>query len=103
MEVNGQLHALATLPSEEDAAVPIGCEAKKTSDPVWTLWNTEKSLTPAMNRTPYIQTRSYTIYFGYWTCYHIIFIIPGKKYISGGIFQSRTNSFRHLYIYFIIL
>jgi hypothetical protein len=55
--VSGQLHAQAALPS-----VPSEYEAGWAPEPVRTLRSREKSLVPAMNRTPTIQsvTRRYT-------------------------------------------
>jgi hypothetical protein len=38
MEVSGQLHASADLPTGKDPPVPTVYEAWWTSVPVWTLW-----------------------------------------------------------------
>jgi hypothetical protein len=46
MEVSGQLHASVALPT-----ALIGLEAGWAPESVWTMWNTEKSLSPAGNQT----------------------------------------------------
>jgi hypothetical protein len=43
LEVSGQLHAPAALPSEKESAVRIGEEAWCAPDPVWTTWRRESS------------------------------------------------------------
>jgi hypothetical protein len=57
MQVNGELHALATsptgsLPGGEVALPPIEQEARRTPQPMWTFWRTEKFLVLADNLTP---------------------------------------------------
>jgi hypothetical protein len=44
IEVNGQLHAIAALPPGKESPVPIGYEAERAPEPVWTRWQKEKSL-----------------------------------------------------------
>jgi hypothetical protein len=57
MEVSGQLHGPAALPS-----VPTGQEAGWAPEPIWTLWSREKSLSPNGNRNQALQpvARQYT-------------------------------------------
>jgi hypothetical protein len=54
MEVS-QLHAPAALPPGKEPSVPIGWEAGRTPEPVWTRWRREKFLALAGNRTPIVQ------------------------------------------------
>jgi hypothetical protein len=49
MEVGGQLHALAALILGKKPPVPIVQEDGWASEPVWMLWNREKSLASARN------------------------------------------------------
>jgi hypothetical protein len=42
MEVNGQLHAPAALPSGNEPLIPIGQEAGWAPESVWTQWGREK-------------------------------------------------------------
>jgi hypothetical protein len=51
MEVSGQLRASVALPQGKEPSVTVGWEAGWAPEPVWTLWSTEESLTPAGNRT----------------------------------------------------
>jgi hypothetical protein len=62
MEASGLLHAPAASLSGKDPPVPIGKEAGWASEPVWTLWSTEKSLVLARNLPPAVQpvARRYT-------------------------------------------
>jgi hypothetical protein len=62
MEVSGQLQAQAVLPPRKEPLILIDSEAGWVPEPAWTLWNIEKSLAPAGNRTPAIQlvARHYT-------------------------------------------
>jgi hypothetical protein len=53
--VIGQLHASASLLPEKQPLVPVVYEAEWDPEPVWMLWSTEKSLSPAWNRTPAVQ------------------------------------------------
>jgi hypothetical protein len=39
-------------PPRKELPVPTEWEARKYPEPVWTLWNREKSLAPAGDRTP---------------------------------------------------
>jgi hypothetical protein len=55
MEVNGQLHTPAALPSRKEPLVPIGQETGWAPEAVWELWSREKFLAPAWNRTPAVQ------------------------------------------------
>jgi hypothetical protein len=43
MEVSGQFHDPAALPQGKEPPIPVGYEAGWAPEPVWTLWNTEKS------------------------------------------------------------
>jgi hypothetical protein len=43
VEVSGQLHAPAVLPTGKEPLVPIGQEVGWTSEPVWTIWRKENS------------------------------------------------------------
>jgi hypothetical protein len=52
MEVIGQLHDPATLPSGKEPLVPIAYKALWASEPVWMRWWREKFPTPAATRTP---------------------------------------------------
>jgi hypothetical protein len=40
----------------EEPALPIGQETEWVPEPVWTLWNAEKYLVPAGNKTPAVQS-----------------------------------------------
>jgi hypothetical protein len=51
MEVTGQLHAPAAFSQGKSPWYPFD-EAGWTSEPIWTLWKRDKSLTPAGNRNP---------------------------------------------------
>jgi hypothetical protein len=55
MEVSGQLHDPAALPSEEPQVLTED-EIWRVPEPVWTLWSREKSFAPAGNRTPTVQS-----------------------------------------------
>jgi hypothetical protein len=55
MEVSGQYHAPAALTPGKEPLVPIGQRAGYAPEPVWTLWNTEKSLPLATHRTPVVK------------------------------------------------
>jgi hypothetical protein len=59
MEDSGQLHAPAALYPWKELPVIIDGECEWAPEPVWTLWNREKSLTPAENRTPTVQPVSH--------------------------------------------
>jgi len=57
MELSGQLHAPAALPSGKEPAVPIQYEAWWAPEPVWTRCRKIPSLPPpAGNRTPIIRS-----------------------------------------------
>jgi hypothetical protein len=63
MGVSGQRHApAALLPPGKGPPVPIVHEAEWASEPVWTQSLEEKSLPPAGDRTPVVQSvdRHYT-------------------------------------------
>ena len=47
MDVSGQVHALADLPSVKEPPVPIGYEAGWAPQPVCTHWTKAKSLPPS--------------------------------------------------------
>jgi hypothetical protein len=49
IEVSGQLHASAILPSGKQTPVPNGEEAGWTPEPIWALW--KKNLAPDENWT----------------------------------------------------
>jgi hypothetical protein len=51
MEVTGQLHASAALPTGKNPRYLLDKRLSGPPEPVWTLWSTEKSLAPARNRT----------------------------------------------------
>jgi hypothetical protein len=51
MEVSGQLHDPAALPSDKQSLVHIGYETECTPEPFWTRWWREKYSPPAGNRT----------------------------------------------------
>jgi hypothetical protein len=53
--VSGQLHAPGALPRWKQPPAPIGYEAGGAPEPVWMMWSKEKSLVPAVNRTPAVQ------------------------------------------------
>jgi hypothetical protein len=55
LEVGGQLHDPATLPTRKEPPVPIGQEVVWPPEPVWTLRRREKFLT-----LPGIEPRRYT-------------------------------------------
>jgi hypothetical protein len=64
MKVCGWLHAPFDLsPPGKELSVPIGEQAGWVPEPVWTLWNTVKSLDLAGNQTPVVQSvaRHYTV------------------------------------------
>jgi hypothetical protein len=52
MEVSGQLHAPAALPSAKELQVSIVQKAGWAAEPIWTPWRREKSFAPGWNRTP---------------------------------------------------
>jgi hypothetical protein len=58
MEVNGQVHAAASLALVLEAPVSIGQEARWAPEPVWKLRRSEKSIAPAENRTLVVQPTS---------------------------------------------
>jgi hypothetical protein len=62
MEVSGQFHAPASLPPGKEPSVPTVSESGWAPETVWTLWNREKSLSPAGSRIPAVQSvaRRYT-------------------------------------------
>jgi hypothetical protein len=62
MEMSGQLHAPAVLPTEEESQVPVAYEAGWVSKPVFTLWCREKSFDHTGILTPVFQAlaRHYT-------------------------------------------
>jgi hypothetical protein len=43
LEVNGQLHVLATLSPRKEPPESIGLEAQWVPEPVWTIWRSEYS------------------------------------------------------------
>jgi len=49
MDVSGQFHDPAALPSKKQSLVPLGYEAGWAPEPVWTRWRREKL--PTRNRT----------------------------------------------------
>jgi hypothetical protein len=51
MEVNGQIHALATLPQQEESLIPHEREASWTPEPVQ-IFQREKYLVLTRNQTP---------------------------------------------------
>jgi hypothetical protein len=51
MEASGQIHAPAALLPRKELLVVIGEEAGWASQPVWTLWRSEKRVAPAGNRS----------------------------------------------------
>jgi hypothetical protein len=55
MELGGHLHAQVALPTGKELPVPIGYETGWAPEPIWTLWNKEKSLASPGNRTPAVQ------------------------------------------------
>jgi hypothetical protein len=55
MALSGQLHAPGALPPGKQPLVPIGSQAGWVSEPVCTLWRTEKTVASARNRTLAIQ------------------------------------------------
>jgi hypothetical protein len=62
MEVSGELHAPAALPSDKETLVPNEQETGWASGQAWTLWCRENFLAPDENRTPIVQpvARRYT-------------------------------------------
>jgi hypothetical protein len=52
MDVSGQFHASAALSSVKEPPIPIEQETGWALEPACTLFNTEKSLAVAGNRTP---------------------------------------------------
>jgi hypothetical protein len=60
MELSGQLHAPVALPPGKQP--PVRTESEVGSEPVWTLWSGQKSLSASGNRTPAVQplARRYT-------------------------------------------
>jgi hypothetical protein len=55
MEVSGQLHVPVPLIPGKEPPVSTGQKAERDPEPVWTLWSTEKFLTPTGNQTPAVQ------------------------------------------------
>jgi hypothetical protein len=43
MKLSGNLHAPTALPTVRDLPVLVEYEAERAPDPVWSLWQTEKS------------------------------------------------------------
>jgi hypothetical protein len=62
MKVSGQIHAPAALTPGKEPAVLTGWEVGWDPEPVRTLWRKGKSLAPAGNGTPAVNTvpRRYT-------------------------------------------
>jgi hypothetical protein len=58
MEVSGQLHAPAALPSGKEPLLPTEYEAGWAPQPVWTRWWRQKFPTPSGSRTPNHPARS---------------------------------------------
>jgi hypothetical protein len=52
MEINGHVYAPAALSPGTELPVPNEEEAGWATEPVQTLWKSEKSLGPSRNRTP---------------------------------------------------
>jgi hypothetical protein len=48
LQMNDHLHATVVLPSGKIFPLLIGYEVGHTLAPVWTLWDTEKSLVPSL-------------------------------------------------------
>jgi hypothetical protein len=56
MGVSGQLHTPAALNPWKEVSVSVELEIGWPAEQVWTLWSTERFLTPVGNRTPPVQT-----------------------------------------------
>jgi hypothetical protein len=52
MEVSGYIQTLSGLIPGKEPRVPIEYESQWASEPVWTLWTSEKSLALTRNQTP---------------------------------------------------
>jgi hypothetical protein len=59
LDASGQFYAAAALNPGKEPAVLIALEMGWDPEPVWTLWNKEKSLASAGNQTPVIQPVAY--------------------------------------------